>query len=142
VVSTDEMMGGASKATMEIVSGGANGTARALAVHTQINAGYPFPWAGAMFFAGATPMASVEVSSKHGLSFYAKGSTDIQVMIFAQSLGRIPAVKTVHAGAEWTPITVSWSDVGIDGKDWQAVLFSGAQKSGASDFWIDEVMLR
>ncbi|HYM60968.1 MAG TPA: amidohydrolase family protein [Thermoanaerobaculia bacterium] len=138
-VSTDEMMGGNSKATMEIAAGGANNTPKALLVHSEIKSGYTFPWAGAMFFAGSQKMRPVDLSAKKGLRFYAKGNTDVRVLIFAESLGQIPATVVVHAGSDWTEIKVSWSDAGIDGKDFQAVLFSGAQSEGKSEFRIDEV---
>jgi hypothetical protein len=140
--SDDGMAGGKSKASMEVVDGGANGTAKSLAVHTEINPGFAFPWAGAMYFPGPVPMKAVDLSSKHGLHFYARGDTDIRVMLFADSLGRIPASKTIHAGAEWSELTIPWSDFGVDGKDVTAFLFSGGQKNGKADFRIDEVGLR
>ena len=59
-ISTDSMMGGASTATMAIVPGGANKTRGALEVSGTLAAGAPYPWAGAMFFPGATPMSPVE----------------------------------------------------------------------------------
>jgi hypothetical protein len=62
-------------------------------------------------------------------------------MVFATSLGQIPAMKVVHAGPDWTEITLSWSDFGVDGKDLIGILIGGAQKSGLMQFWIDEVKL-
>jgi imidazolonepropionase-like amidohydrolase len=140
-VSDDGFMGGKSKASMEPVSGGANGTAGALLVHSDIQPGFAFPWAGAMFFPGAQPMKPADVSSTKGLSFLALGDVDLSVMVFAESLGRIPSTKVVHAGAGWTEITLPWSDFGIDGKNLTGILIGGAQKSGKADFRIDEVKL-
>jgi len=142
MISTDTMMGGKSAATMEVVDGGAAGTPKSLLVHTDIAAGYPFPWAGVMTFLGPQAMVPVDLSSKKGLHFYAKGDTDIKLLVFAERLGRIPAVKSVHAGADWTEITVPWSDFGLDGKDIEGLLFSSAKATGKGDFWIDEVGLR
>ena len=63
-------------------------------------------------------------------------------MVFAASLGQIPATKLVHAGADWTEITLPWSDFGVDGKDLIGILIGGGQKSGPMPFWIDEVKLK
>jgi imidazolonepropionase-like amidohydrolase len=142
MLSTDAMAGGKSKATMDIVDGGASGTPKSLVIHSEINPGFPFPWAGAMFFPGPAPMKAVDLSSKKGLHFYARGDADFRVMLFADSLGRIPAQKTVHAGADWTEITIPWSDFGVDGHDVSAVLFSGPTATGKLDFWIDEVSVK
>jgi hypothetical protein len=94
-----------------------------------------------MFFPGPQPMKPADVSSKAGLSFLARGDVDLNVMVFAESLGRIPSTKLVHAGADWTEITLPWSAFGIDGKDLTAILIGGGQKSGKADFRIDEVKL-
>jgi imidazolonepropionase-like amidohydrolase len=141
LVSDDGLMGGKSKASMEVVSGGANGTAKSLLVHSDIQPGFAFPWAGAMFFPGAQPMQPADVSSTKSLRFHARGDVDLSVMVFAQSLGQIPSMKSVHAGADWTEIAISWSDFGVDAKDVTGILIGGGQKSGKADFGIDEVKL-
>lgn len=133
--SDDSMMSGKSKATIEVVD-------QALLVHSDIQPGFAYPWAGAMFLAGAQPMQPADVSSTKGLSFRASGDTDLVVMVFAESLGRIPASKLVHAGAGWTEITIPWTDFGVDGKDLIGILIGGAQKSGKVDFRIDDVKLK
>jgi Imidazolonepropionase and related amidohydrolases len=140
-ISTDSIMGGASTAAMDVVGDGANNTAKALHVHADTKPGSVFPWAGAMLLLGATPMQPVDVSAKSGLSFYAKGDTDIRVMLFAASAGRIPRMTTVHAGSGWTEITLPWSTFSVDGKDVQAFLFCG-NGGGVADFQIDEVRLK
>jgi hypothetical protein len=140
-ISTDAIMGGTSTASMEVVDGGANGTAKALHVHADTKPGSMYPWAGAMLILGAIPMHPVDVSSKGGFSFFAKGDTDIRVMLFAASAGRIPRLTTVHAGAAWTEITLPWSAFRVDGKDVQAFLICGPEK-GAVDFVVDEVRLK
>jgi imidazolonepropionase-like amidohydrolase len=140
-VSTDSIAGGKSTASIEVVSGGANGTPKSLHIHADTKAGFMFPWAGAVFVFGTPPMQPVDLSSKSGLSFFAKGDTDIRLMLFSASTGRIPHQTTVHAGADWTPITVPWRAFSVDGKDVQMVLFCGPDK-GTVDFAIDEVRLK
>lgn len=136
--SDDTMMGGKSKATIEVVD-------QALVVHSDIQPGFAYPWAGAMFFAGAQPMKPADVSSKKSVSFRARGGADgidLVVMVFAESLGRMPASKLVRAGAGWTEITVPFSDFGVDGKDLIGIFIGGAQKNGKSEFRIDDVKLK
>jgi imidazolonepropionase-like amidohydrolase len=139
--SDDGFMGGKSKASIEVVEGGANGTAGALLVHTDIQPGFAFPWAGAMFFPASEPMRPADVSSTKGFRFYARGDVDLNIMVFAEALGQIPATKVVRAGADWTEITLAWSDFGIDGKNLTGILIGGAQKNGKADFRVDEVKL-
>jgi imidazolonepropionase-like amidohydrolase len=140
-ISTDSLAGGKSTATMDVVDGGANGTSKSLHIHADTKEGYMFPWAGAMIFFGSTPMRAVDLSSKKGFTFFAKGDVEIRLMAFSLSAGRIPRMKSVHAGADWNEISVPWSDFGLDGKDVQAVLFGGPA-SGAVDFRIDELKLK
>jgi hypothetical protein len=140
-VSTDSIVGGKSTASIDVVAGGANGTPKSLHIHADTKPGFMFPWAGALLMLGTTPMQAVDLSSKSGLSFFAKGDTDIRVMLFAASSGRIPRQTTVHAGADWTAITLPWSAFTSDGKDVQMVIFCGPDK-GAVDFGIDEVRLK
>jgi len=140
-ISTDAMAGGKSEAAINVVDGGANGTPKSLHVHADTKPGFMFPWAGAMLMLGTTPMQPVDLSSKSGLSFFAKGDIDIRVMLFCASTGRIPRQTSVHAGADWTAITLPWSAFTIDGKDVQMVVVCGPDK-GAVDFAIDEVRLK
>jgi imidazolonepropionase-like amidohydrolase len=140
-VSTDSIAGGKSEAAINIVDGGANGTPKSLHIHADTKPGFMFPWAGAMLMLGATPMQPVDLSSKSGLSFFAKGDTDIRVMLFAASSGRIPRQTTVHAGADWTAITLPWIAFNTDGKDVQMLVFCGPDK-GTVDFAIDELRLK
>ena len=138
IASDDSMMNGKSKASIEVAD-------RSLLVHTDIQPGFAFPWAGAMFFPGDQPMKPVDVSAKKSLSFRARGeagAVDLIVMVFAESLGPMPASKLVKAGADWTEITLPWTDFGVDGKDLAGVLIGGAQKSGKVDFRIDDVKLK
>lgn len=140
-ISTDAMAGGKSTAEMRVIDGGAAGSARALRVDAKTIEGAMFPWAGAMVFFGSRPMAGVDLSSKAGLTFYARGNTEIRLMAFATSTGRMPRITSVRAGENWTELTVPWSAFNMDGKDIQAVLFSGPA-AGPVTFDIDEVRVK
>jgi hypothetical protein len=134
-------MGGDSTASIDVVDGGANGTKKSLHIHSDTKPTAMFPWAGPMLFFGSTPMRPVDLSSKIGITFFAKGNTGVRVMVFATSGGRIPRMTTLHAGADWTELTVRWSDLALDGRDIQAILFAGPAP-GVADFQIDELRLR
>jgi imidazolonepropionase-like amidohydrolase len=140
-ISTDSILGGKSTATMEVVDGGANGTAKSLRVHAVTDAGSMYPWAGVKLDFGDTPMAPVDLSARSGVTLFARGDTSITVLLFAASSGRIPRATTIHAGADWTAVNIAWSDLGVNGKDVQAILFCG-NGPGTSDFQIDEVKLK
>ena len=142
--STDSMMGGASTAAMAIVAGGANQSRGALEVSGTLAAGAPFPWAGAMFFPAATPMAPVDLSKFKAIAFWARGDGGThQVMVFAARLGNIPASQPFTPGPEWREFVLPLASFSnIDGSDLRGVLFSAGSKAGPYRFAIDDVRFR
>ena len=143
IVSTDTMMGGSSAANMTLVSGGANGSAGALEVTGKVVAGSPYPWAGAMFSPGATPMTPVNVSRFKEIVFWTRGDgREYQLMAFATRLGNIPATRPFTAGPDWREIVIPLQALGgMDGSDLRGLLFA-ATGEGAFRFAIDDVRLR
>jgi imidazolonepropionase-like amidohydrolase len=145
-ISTDSMMGGKSAATMALVAGGANETRGALEIKGTLEPGAPFLWAGAMFFPADKPMAPVNLSKFKELVFWARGDSsesELQVMVFAERLGNIPATRPFKAGSEWQEFVMPLSAFsGIDGSDLRAVLFSAGSRPGPFRFAIDEVRFR
>jgi imidazolonepropionase-like amidohydrolase len=142
--STDSLMGGASTAAMAIVAGGARQSPGALEVSGMLAAGAPYPWAGAMFFPAATPMAPVNLSKFKELVFWARGDGGThQVMVFAARLGNIPASQPFTPGPEWREYVLPLSSFSnIDGSDLRGVLFSAGSKPGPYRFTIDDVRFR
>ena len=104
-------------------------------------AGAPFPWAGAMFFPAATPMAPVDLSKFKEIAFWARGDGGThQVMVFAARLGNIPATQPFTPGPEWREFVLPLASFsGIDGSDLRGVLFSAGSKPGPFRFTIDDV---
>jgi imidazolonepropionase-like amidohydrolase len=143
-ISTDARMGGKSEAAMKVVAPGANGTGGALEVTGVLAGGAPYPWAGPMFFPGATPMAPVDVSRFKEIVFWARGDGgECQLMVFATRLGTIPATYTFTAGAEWKEFVVPFKALSdLDGTDIRGVLFSAGTRPGPFRFAIDEVRFR
>jgi imidazolonepropionase-like amidohydrolase len=142
--STDSLMGGKSTATLAVVQGGANNTRGALDVSGTIAAGSAYPWAGAMFFPAATPMAPVDLSKFKAIVFWARGDGGShQVMVFAARLGNIPATQPFTPGPEWREFVLPLASFSnLDGSDLRGVLFSAGSKPGPFRFTIDEVRFR
>jgi imidazolonepropionase-like amidohydrolase len=144
MVSDDARAGGRSTAGMEVVDGGAAGTARSLSITGTISDALPYAWAGAMLSPGAQPMAPADLSAARGIHFWARGDgATYRVMVFAQGKGYMPLQQTFTAGPEWTEHTIPFSAFdGIDGHDLMAVIFAGGPNAGAFAFQVDEVGFR
>jgi imidazolonepropionase-like amidohydrolase len=144
MVTTDQMMGGKSTATMRVVDGGAAGSARALLVEGRVDSALAIGWAGAMFSPAGQTFQPADLSSKKELRFRARGDGRSHlVMVFARSKGMRPILHPFVAGPEWTEVVIPFSAFdGIDGHDVMAIAFSAAPRAGAFRFLIDEVVLR
>lgn len=141
--STDQMAGGKSLVRREVVQGGADGTGKSLAISGEVKEGFAFPWAGVMFMPGAQPMAPADLSRFEGISFQAKGEPGktYQFLIFATRLGQMPVQRPFTAGPEWTRLTYSFKDLGVDGSDTIGFFIGGGPALGAFRLQIDEVRL-
>jgi imidazolonepropionase-like amidohydrolase len=141
--STDAMRGGASVVHKEVVDGGADGSAKALEISGEVKPGFAFPWSGAIFFPGAKPMAPADLSAVKDLVFWAKGDgRTYTVMVFASSLGMMPAQVPFVAGPEWKRYSIPLADfTGADPHALIGVFFGAAQNPGAFRFRIDGVRL-
>jgi beta-glucosidase len=146
MVSTDAMNGGKSTAAMKVVEPGADSSKGALQVDGEILAGAPFTWAGVMFTPGGSPMEPANLSSKKGISFWAKGDgkTYTLVVLTQARSGQngMPAMTPFVAGPEWKQYTFPFSTFQTDGGDLSALAFVAAQKPGKFEFEIDQVEIK
>jgi imidazolonepropionase-like amidohydrolase len=143
IESADNIAGGKSSGSVKVVDGGAAGTAKALEVAGMIDGSIPYAWYGAMWSPTDVPMRPANLSTKKELHFLAKGDgKTVRVMVFAQSKGMIPLMKTFVAGPEWEEHTIPWSAFGTDGADVMAVIFAGGPTPGPFAFQVDEIGLR
>ena len=141
--SADAMAGGESTGSIEVVDGGANGSAKALRVAGTISPKLPYAWYGAMWSPGPQPILPADLSSVEGLRFWTRGDgKTYRVMIFSQSRGMMPIARQFEAGAEWREVVLPWSAFGADGKDITAIIFAGGPEPGPFEFYIDDVRLR
>jgi imidazolonepropionase-like amidohydrolase len=144
VETTDAMMGGGSTARLEVVEGGAAGTARALRITGEIAPGLPYAWAGAMFFPASPPMTPADLSAAKGLVFRARGDGGTyRVLVFTRRGGQVPAFATFTAGPEWQEHSFPWSTFGgTDGSDVMGIAIVGGPNPGRFELFVDEVELR
>ena len=140
--STDAIAGGKSTATLAIVPG-AHGSKGALHVAGEVAPGLAYAWSGAMWEPGDAPLAAVDLSSTHGLSFLARGDgATYRVMVFTKRRGRFPSIKTFVAGPAWTPVRLAWSDFdGSDGSDVFGIAIVAGPAPGAFALELDDVAL-
>jgi imidazolonepropionase-like amidohydrolase len=142
-VSTDALMGGKSKAQISVVDGGAGGSAHALVIAGTIDGGPGQHWAGVLFSPAERPMSPANLSGKSGISFWARGDgKSASVMVFSQTRGFIPAIKSFTTGREWRQFHFGWKDFdGLDGAGTLGVFFGGGNEPGAFELTIDDVRL-
>ena len=98
---SDRMQGGSSTAGLSAETG-------ALRVEGEVVAGFPFPWAGAIYFPGAQPMQPVDFSDRETLRFRARGDgRAYSVMLFGADVSAsVPASVPFTVSAEWRDVEI------------------------------------
>jgi len=142
---TDQIAGGASTAQFGLVEGGAGGSSGALRVAGEVKPGFPFPWAGVMFFPAAEPMQPVDFSGRSELVFQARGDgRRYSAMLFSgPSVQGMPATLAFEAGSEWTEVRLALADFpGGDPSQLRGIAFTAGQPAGTFEFFLDRVELR
>jgi hypothetical protein len=142
-VTTDAMAGGASAGALEVIAGGANGSAHALRITGTIAGALPYAWAGATWSPGAVQMQPGDLSATKEIAFFARGSgATYRVLVFATASGMTPLMHEFTAGSEWREIIVPWSALGTDGRGVMAIMILGGPQPGAFAVEVDDVRLR
>ena len=146
MVTTDAENGGKSTATMQIADPGASNSKGALDIKGEIIHGAQFTWAGVMFSPGSGPMAPANLSSKKGISFWAKGdgkSYTLVVLTESRSgQNGMPAMTQFVAGPEWKQYTFPFSTFQTDGGDLTGLAFAATQPPGKFEFELDDVEIK
>jgi imidazolonepropionase-like amidohydrolase len=134
---------GASTVTLEVVAGGAEGSAAALAIRGALEAGGRPPFAGAMFRPAETASGGANLSSFAALSFRARGDGgSYKVLLYKVDGNRAVASQAFLAGREWTEFVVPFAEHGTDGRAIRGVLFSAVGDPRSFSFTIDSVRFR
>ncbi len=136
--SPDDLAGGTSTGRVDVIDGGAGATTHALSVSGTITNTLPFAWYGAMWTPGTPPMTPMDLSQFKGLRFEAKGDgKTYRLMVFAQSRGTMPIIRTFVADAEWRTVEMTWAQFGVDGRDITGIVLAGGPQPGAFAFVVD-----
>jgi len=140
---SDRMMGGPSSVDIAVVDGGAAGTAKALDVRGQAASGAPIVFAGATLPAGKQASATVDLTAKKELVFWAKGDGQTYTvwLLSAATMGHSPAA-TFTAGPTWQEIHLPFDDFHAESRSDLLGIFFGATAPGAFAFQLDGVRLR
>lgn len=141
---TDQLAGGKSTGKMSVVSEGAHGSKGSLRAEGTIDGGLPYAWSGVMFYPGAQPMQTANLSKRKELRFQLKGDgRKGRVMLFTEAHGRMPLMKEFTTSAQWTEVAFPIASFdGIDGHDLMAIGFCSGPEAGAFAFQIDDVQIR
>lgn len=147
IVSTDEIIGGKSNASIDIAEPGANGSKGALKVSGEIIPGSgQFSFAGTMFVPGSAPMEPVNLANKREISFWAKGDGRSCMLIVLTSArsgqNGMPAMVPFTATTEWKQYTFPFTTFQTDGSDVTGVVFSASRPAGKFEFFIDQVEIK
>jgi hypothetical protein len=139
----DDMRGGNSHATQQVISGGAAGSAGALEVSGELGDGIQYPFAGTMFFPEGPPMkGSMDYSAKKTLTFKARGDGRRYMLMVISGLAvdAIPLMHDFEAGPEWQEVKLDMSS--YSNVDWTRVRAIGVGTMGPVGtfrFQIDDV---
>ncbi|HXU29118.1 MAG TPA: amidohydrolase family protein [Thermoanaerobaculia bacterium] len=141
--STDQVMRGKSTVKVAVVDGGASGSTKSIEIGGEIQPGAAFPWAGAALYVGRERLDPADLSDVASISFFARGDGGTyQLMMFAKSLGRIPAMRTFVAGPDWQRFTFSLAELTGESRDIQMFFWGAGQAvTGPFKLQIDEVSL-
>lgn len=137
-VTTDAMNGGASTAELAVEAG-------ALVVRGETKTGFPFPWAGAIWFTGPQPMEAADFSGRTALRFRTRGDgRRYTVMLFgAGAATTAPPMVPFVAPAEWTVVEIPLeSFTTADPTAIAGLAFVAQAPLGAFAFELDDVEIR
>jgi imidazolonepropionase-like amidohydrolase len=135
---TDAMNGGASTAELAVEGG-------ALVVRGETKAGFPFPWAGAIWFTGPQPMQAADFSGRTTLRFRTRGDgRRYAVMLFGSDAATtMPAMAPFVAPAEWTVVEIPLESFATaDPTIIAGLAFVAQAPLGSFAFELDDVEIR
>lgn len=139
--SHDGMMGGSSTVKLALLPDAAGGQA-AVSVDATVAAGFPYPWAGVAFMPGARPMQAADLSAAKLIRFRVRGDGQRYQLMMMSTGVTIPATVPFTAGADWTEVTVPFSQFpGIDPAALTMIGFNAGPKPGGYRFAIADVRL-
>jgi imidazolonepropionase-like amidohydrolase len=141
--STDSIMGGKSTVEMKTAAPGAGGSQYCLALSGEVVAGAAFAWSGAVLFPAGQPFAPADLSTKKGITFWARGDGQTyQVLFYSEKTGFIPGAQSFVADSEWRAFHYAFSEFsGIDSTRITAIAFTAGPEPGRFSLQLDDIEL-
>ncbi len=138
---SDRMMGGGSSVAISQADAGAEGTSGSLRLDGILDPKTPLPWAGAAYYPGALIDSIANLSRWDAVSFQVKGDGPNGALIAMFDYQQTPGIKFFPVTKEWQKVTVSFKDLGSDGKNIMAFIFGAAKTPGPFHLQIDDLRL-
>ena len=138
---SDQMMGGASTVAISQADAGAEGTPGSLRLDGTIDPKAPMPWAGAAYYPGALIDSIANLSRWDAVSFQVKGDVPNGTLMAMFDYQTMPAIKAFPVTKEWQKVTVSFKDLGSNGKNIMAFIIGAANTAGPFHLQIDDLRL-
>lgn len=139
----DDMRGGNSRATQQLIEGGAGGSHGALEVTGELGDGIQYPFAGTMFFPEGPPMQGLmDYSARKTLVFQARGDGRRYMLMVISGLAvdGIPLMYDFEAGSEWREVRLDLAKYpNVDWKRVRAIGVGTMGPVGPFRFQIDDV---
>lgn len=141
-LSDDGVANGKSKANIEVVSkeGSDNGV---LKVSAMVNAGFPYPWAGAAVCDFTMPVEGVDASGYSKVVFDVKGNPGTyRVLTFDAIAVGIPPSQNFTVSNQWTTVSLSLSEfAGLNTKLLSGFAFVAGPAIGDFEFYLDNIRI-
>jgi ABC-2 type transport system permease protein len=142
--SSDEVVGGASTATIRVVDGGAEDTHGSLEITGTIRPGFQWPFAGAIFMPNGPPMQGMMDYSKFKtLRLFVRGDGRKYVVTFFSTANQqsIPSSFPFETGPEWREVRVPLADFVEDLKRVRGIMLGANEPEGDFRLQVDNVRL-
>ena len=141
----DDMRGGNSHATQQLVAGGASGSKGALEVTGTVGDAIQYPFAGTMFFPEGPPMQGlIDYSGKKTLTFQARGDGRryLLMVISGLEVEGIPLMYDFETTQQWQEVRLELAKYpNVDWKRVRAIGIGTMGPVGPFRFQIDDVRL-
>jgi len=143
---SDAMFGGKSSTTMDITAGGAEGSSKSLQIRGTVGAkpaNTIVAWSGVLWSPKAQMFVAGDASASKEFRFWVRGdSGSYQFMVYVQSRGNTPTIKSFSVDGTWREIVMPWSEFGTDAHDLLAVIIAAGPKEGPFTVQLDGIRLR
>jgi ABC-2 type transport system permease protein len=142
--SSDEVVGGASTATIRVVDSGAEGTRGSLEITGAIRPGFQWPFAGAIFWANGPPnQGMMDYSKFKTLRLFVRGDGRKYAVTFFSTANQqsIPSTFPFETGPEWREVRVPLADFVEDLKRVRGIMLGANEPAGDFRLQVDSVRL-